>query len=280
MKRKQLGSHSPGRHALRAAPIAAESRKGGRRKATRSDRFRSSNPSRLPTAFGGLAIAVAVTGAVATTQAGFANNALASDSLGARHDYSGSDVVAGRQQAISRDSTGRTSLTPKAKALAADTEALASQRAAALQVLANQAISYGREIAANRWILPVAHYQLTGRFGDVSALWATVHTGLDFAAPTGTPIYSIAAGVVTSAGPAGSYGNRVIVRLRDGTEIWYCHQYRMMVSVGDHVTQDAVIGEIGSTGNTTGPHLHLEVRPPGSGPVDPQIAFPKHGITP
>ena len=91
---------------------------------------------------------------------------------------------------------------------------------------------------------------------------------------------SIAAGTVTFAGYDGSYGNKVVVLLKDGTEIWYCHQSRILVSVGDLVVARSPIGEVGSTGNVTGPHLHLEVRPGGLGPIDPEIAFPEHGVSP
>src|SRR5512139_1639334 len=64
--------------------------------------------------------------------------------------------------------------------------------------------------------LPVAGYHLTGRFGDRSALWSSsVHTGLDFAAPSGTPIRSITAGRVVATGPDGSYGTRTVVRAGD-----------------------------------------------------------------
>ena len=75
-----------------------------------------------------------------------------------------------------------------------------------------------------RWVLPVSGYDLTGRFGSVSGLWSSSHTGLDFAAPTGTPIRSIADGVVTEAGYDGSYGYKTVVTLPDGGEVWYCHQ--------------------------------------------------------
>ena len=75
-----------------------------------------------------------------------------------------------------------------------------------------------------RWVLPVGSYDLTGRFGSVSGLWSSSHTGLDFAAPSGTPIRSVADGVVTEAGYDGSYGYKTVVTLPDGSEVWYCHQ--------------------------------------------------------
>ena len=141
-------------------------------------------------------------------------------------------------------------------------------------------IAQARQRDARRWVLPVSGYHLTGRFGDRSSLWSTVHTGLDFAASTGTAIHAIAAGTVTGAGWANAYGYRTIVTLGDGTEIWYCHQSRMDVTVGTHVQRGQVIGAVGDTGNSTGPHVHVEVRPGGGAPVDPQVALSQHGATP
>ena len=126
----------------------------------------------------------------------------------------------------------------------------------------------------------MSSYRLTGTFGVRSYLWRTVHTGLDFAAPTGTGIHAIAGGEVTEAGWAGAYGYRTIVALPDGTEIWYCHQSRIDVRSGEEVERGQAIGAVGSTGNVTGPHLHLEVRPGGGDPVDPQAALAEHGVDP
>jgi len=130
------------------------------------------------------------------------------------------------------------------------------------------------------WTLPVAGYHLTARFGDVSGLWSSVHTGLDFAAPTGTPIHAIAPGVVTEAAYDGSYGNRTILRLDDGTELWFCHQDSLVAQVGERLAAGQLLGYIGATGNVTGPHLHLEVRPGGGEPVDPEVWLTAHNLRP
>ena len=129
-------------------------------------------------------------------------------------------------------------------------------------------------------VLPVRDYELTGRFGDRSGLWASVHTGLDFAAPYGTPIRSVGSGVGVSTGYDGRYGNKTVLRLADGTELWFCHQSAVEVGVGDHVRAGQVIGAIGTTGNVTGPHLHLEVHPSGGDPVDPLTWLRRHGLRP
>jgi murein DD-endopeptidase MepM/ murein hydrolase activator NlpD len=129
-------------------------------------------------------------------------------------------------------------------------------------------------------VLPVTRYHLTGRFGDRSGLWASAHTGLDFAAPSGSRILSVDAGVVTASGYDGSYGMRTVLRLVDGTTLWYCHQSTVDVRVGQHVRAGQVIGTVGSTGNVTGPHLHLEVRPTRDEPVDPLTWLRRHGLRP
>lgn len=131
-----------------------------------------------------------------------------------------------------------------------------------------------------QFVLPVAGYHLTGRFGDRSSLWSTVHTGLDFAAPSGTAIRSIADGRIVATGYDGSYGNKTVLRLVDGTELWFCHQSRIGVRVGEQVHRGQAIGAIGSTGNVTGPHLHLEVRPRSGDPIDPFAWLRARGLRP
>jgi murein DD-endopeptidase MepM/ murein hydrolase activator NlpD len=129
------------------------------------------------------------------------------------------------------------------------------------------------------WRLPVTGYHLTGRFGDVSGLWGRAHTGLDFATAYGSPIRSVAAGVVVSVGYDGAYGEKTVVRLRDGTVLWYCHQSRARVRPGERVPAGRVIGAVGTSGNTTGPHLHLEVHL-GGRPVDPYPVLVAHRARP
>jgi murein DD-endopeptidase MepM/ murein hydrolase activator NlpD len=91
---------------------------------------------------------------------------------------------------------------------------------------------------------------------------------------------AVANGVVASTGYDGSYGNKTVVTLEDGTELWFCHQTSFGVSEGDVVRAGQVIGSVGSTGHVTGPHLHLEVRPGGGDPVDPYEALVVHGLQP
>lgn len=158
-------------------------------------------------------------------------------------------------------------------------EKQSKERSSVLAKFSEQADKQNAKLLLNRWTLPLEGYRLTATFGEYG-LWSSYHTGLDFAADPGTPIRSVANGVVTSAGYDGAYGNKTVVTLDDGTEIWFCHQTSITVSVGEEVHSGDVIGSVGSTGHVTGPHLHLEVRPGAGDPVDPYAALVAHGVNP
>ena len=129
----------------------------------------------------------------------------------------------------------------------------------------------------NRWVLPLGQVSITAEFGQYG-LWSSAHTGIDFNGGEGDPIMAVAAGTVTSASYDGAYGNKTVVTLVDGTELWYCHQSAFNVSMGASVQAGQVIGYVGSTGNVTGSHLHVEVRPGAGDPVDPRGAFAQHDL--
>ncbi len=101
---------------------------------------------------------------------------------------------------------------------------------------------------------------ITSRYGEVSYLRSGAHTGLDIAAPYGTPIKSMADGTVIFAEYNGAYGYVVIIDHGNGVESWYAHTSKMLVNVGDKVKAGDIIANVGSTGNSTGNHLHLEIR--------------------
>lgn len=222
---------------------------------------------------GVLVLVVAGVGSVAFSSRTESNN-LASSYQTISANYTGSDSSDGGDSSvdISRD-FDRDLLERQANAQAKQRDKALAEDASKIQKVADK-------LKLNQWVLPVAGYHLTGRFGQRSSLWSTVHTGLDFAGPSGTTIVSVAGGTVKSAGYEGAYGNRTVITLPDGTDIWYCHQSRIAVSPGEKVGPGQVIGYTGSTGNVTGPHLHLEVHPGGGGPVDPEVALPAHGVTP
>ena len=108
-------------------------------------------------------------------------------------------------------------------------------------------------------VLPVTG-RITSRYGERSSLRRSTHTGLDIACTTGTDIKVVSNGTVTFSGKKGSYGNLVIVDHGNGVETWYGHCSKLYAKVGDTVTVGDVIAAVGSTGNSTGPHLHFEIR--------------------
>ena len=132
------------------------------------------------------------------------------------------------------------------------------------------------------WVLPVAPgtYHLTARFGQCGHRWEDCHTGLDFAAPEGTPVRAAAGGTVVFAGRAGPYGNLLRVDHGNGIVTAYAHLRRFAPGVeGAKVIPGQMIAEMGATGNTTGPHLHFEVREGGQ-PQDPELWLAGHGVSP
>jgi murein DD-endopeptidase MepM/ murein hydrolase activator NlpD len=131
-----------------------------------------------------------------------------------------------------------------------------------------------------RVVLPLASYRVSAGFGLTGPHWEAEHGGQDFGASTGETLVAVAAGTVTDVSYAGPYGLRTILTLPDGTEVWYCHQTSTSVYAGQPVEIAQPLGTVGSTGNTTGPHLHLEVRPGGGAPVDPMAWLQAAGLTP
>ncbi|MFJ3212267.1 M23 family metallopeptidase [Streptomyces flaveolus] len=175
----------------------------------------------------------------------------------------------------------------EAAAAAAKAEKEAEAKAAAAKKKAEEEAAKKAEAErlaelAKQFTLPTSSYTITSTFGQAGSMWSSGHhTGLDFAAPTGTLIKAVHTGTITEAGWAGSYGYRTILTLDDGTELWFCHQSSINVSVGQQVSTGDVIGRVGATGNVTGPHLHFEVHVGGAeGGVDPAAWLQDKGLTP
>ncbi|MET9967303.1 M23 family metallopeptidase [Streptomyces sp. NPDC006356] len=175
----------------------------------------------------------------------------------------------------------------EAAAAAAKAEKEAEAKAAAAKAKAEEEARKKAEAErlaelAKQYTLPTSSYTLTSTFGQAGAYWSSgYHTGLDFAAPTGTLIKAVHSGTITFAGWDGSYGYKTELTLDDGTEIWFAHQSSISVSVGQKVNTGDVIGRVGATGNVTGAHLHLEVHPDGSANgIDPLAWLRGKGLTP
>jgi len=132
------------------------------------------------------------------------------------------------------------------------------------------------EAARPKWVAPLQGYRLTAGFGDYG-LWSSAHTGQDFAAPSGTPVRTVGDGTIVSTGYDGAFGNKIVVEHEDGTLTWYAHLSEILRTSGP-VTAGDPIGRVGSTGNSTGDHLHLEVRLGPDSPVPPLTWLRDHGV--
>ena len=110
---------------------------------------------------------------------------------------------------------------------------------------------------------------ITSRYAEVSRIRSGAHTGLDIATAKGTDIKVCSDGKVVFASNKGSYGNLVKVEHKNGVETWYAHCSKIYAKAGQEVKAGDIIAAVGSTGNSTGPHLHFEIRINGN-PVNPQ----------
>ncbi|MFE7789362.1 M23 family metallopeptidase [Streptomyces sp. NPDC057460] len=167
----------------------------------------------------------------------------------------------------------------KAKQDVAEAKIAAEKKKAEEEAKAKAEAARLAKLAAS-YAIPTSSYTITSTFGQAGSMWSSgYHTGLDFAAPTGTPIKAVHSGTIKSAGWSGSYGYRTVLELEDGTELWFCHQSSIDVSVGQKVTTGDTIGRVGATGNVTGPHLHLEVHTPDGTGIDPMTWLRDKGLT-
>ncbi|NWF24894.1 peptidoglycan DD-metalloendopeptidase family protein [Streptomyces sp. PKU-EA00015] len=135
--------------------------------------------------------------------------------------------------------------------------------------------------ASSGWTAPVGGGVSTP-YRASGAMWSSgYHTGVDFIAGSGTSVKSVGPGTVVSAGWSGSYGNEVVIQHGDGTYSQYAHLSSLSVSSGQSVSGGEQIGLSGSTGNSTGPHLHFEIRtsPSYGSDIDPLAYLRQHGVS-
>ncbi|WP_330332103.1 M23 family metallopeptidase [Streptomyces sp. NBC_00536] len=135
-----------------------------------------------------------------------------------------------------------------------------------------------KEAARPKFSLPVEQHGLSAGFGQAGGMWMSVHTGIDFPVSYGTPVMAATDGTVRTQWNS-AYGNMAIVVSPDGTETWYCHLSSTKIRSGKVKAGD-VIAYSGNSGNSTGPHLHFEVRPDSGSPIDPQAWLRSHGLDP
>jgi murein DD-endopeptidase MepM/ murein hydrolase activator NlpD len=133
-----------------------------------------------------------------------------------------------------------------------------------------------RPLPKLQWVHPLPAAEVTSCFGQ---RWGRLHAGVDLAAPHGTPVVAAGAGVVVSAGPNGGYGNAILIDHGDGWLTHYGHLSAIGVQAGQRVTPGQHIGDEGSTGHSTGPHLHFEVHQGHfKNPVEPTAWMREHGV--
>ncbi|TGZ05017.1 M23 family metallopeptidase [Streptomyces rhizosphaericola] len=135
-----------------------------------------------------------------------------------------------------------------------------------------------REALRPKFVLPVKQHGLSAYYGQAGVNWMSVHTGIDFPVGYGSPVMAATDGTVRTQYNS-AYGNMAIVTMADGTETWYCHLSSTKIRSGPVKAGD-VIAYAGSSGNSTGPHLHFEVRPGGGASVDPLAWLRSHGVEP
>ncbi|MFH9572318.1 peptidoglycan DD-metalloendopeptidase family protein [Streptomyces sp. NPDC017454] len=130
------------------------------------------------------------------------------------------------------------------------------------------------------WVSPVETYALSASFGSGGSRWANRHTGQDFAVPVGTPVRSVGTGRVVKVSCGGAFGIQVVVQHAGGYYTQYAHLAAVAVDQGDRVRPGQWVGQSGSTGNSTGPHLHFEVRvtPEMGSALDPVPWLSQRGV--
>ncbi|MGW0967902.1 M23 family metallopeptidase [Streptomyces sp. NPDC002516] len=190
----------------------------------------------------------------------------------------GASVVLGAGVATAAESGVSSSATVTA-ANAVHTQAAAQAKAAAVKkaAVAKKAAS---------WIDPVAKYTLSATFDQAGGMWAHKHSGQDFAVPQGTNVMAAHGGTVVKVGPNGAgdgpaYGNAIVIKHANGKYSQYAHLSRVDVRVGQVVSTGQHIALSGNTGNSSGPHLHFEIRttPNYGSAINPVTFLHSMGVT-
>lgn len=218
----------------------------------------------------------------------------------------GTSMVLGAGAAFAAGTTGTTNAASPASASTADSVAQqataqgkAAEHAAAKKAAAakKEAAEAKKEAAAKKkaaakkaaklaWETPVDHYELSASFGNDGSRWSHKHSGQDFAVPIGTKVEAAHKGTVVKAGPNGggdgpAYGNAIVIKHSNGTYSQYAHLSKIQVHIGEQVKKGEKIALSGNTGNSSGPHLHFEIRttPNYGSAVNPVNYLHKEGVS-
>lgn len=184
-------------------------------------------------------------------------------------------------ETVSEQARAQQAAAAKAKAEREAKRKAAAEKAEREREAREKAARAAERARLKAYTAPLENPTLSTPYQSSSGLWSSgSHTGVDFEAAQGTKVRSVAAGEVVEAAVDGSYGNSVVIKHRDGTYTQYGHLSSISVSAGQTVTSGEQIGLSGSTGNSTGPHLHFEAR---SGPeygsdMDPVSYLREHGV--
>jgi murein DD-endopeptidase MepM/ murein hydrolase activator NlpD len=209
-------------------------------------------------------------GASAAVGAGVA---VAADAASGAVALPASAAASVQQQAAAQAKAAKAAKAAQAKSEAA--KKAAAKKAAAKKATAEPAAAK----TAASWINPVKKYTLSASFAQAGNLWSSTHSGQDFAVSSGTPVVAAHAGTVVKAGGNGAgdgpaYGNAVVIKHGNGTYSQYAHLSRIDVRAGQTVGTGQRIALSGNTGNSSGPHLHFEIRTtPNYGTAVDPVAF-------
>ncbi|MBW5484185.1 M23 family metallopeptidase [Streptomyces bambusae] len=186
------------------------------------------------------------------------------------------------QQHAAEAAAAKAQAEAEAKQKAAEAKRLAEAKAKAEREAKERAAREEERRRLNTFVSPLADSYISTSYGAGGAMWSSgSHTGIDFHAATGTSVRAVGAGVIVEAGYGGAYGNNVVIKHNDGTYTQYAHMSSLSVSVGQQVTPGQQIGLSGSTGNSSGPHLHFEARSGANygSDIDPVAYLRSHGVS-
>ncbi|MGW8883264.1 M23 family metallopeptidase [Streptomyces sp. NPDC055749] len=167
-------------------------------------------------------------------------------------------------QSVAKQADSQSKAATSAKQAAAEKSAKAKQAAKNKAAAAKKKAAAAKKKASS-WEAPVEKYTLSATYGTGGARWAAKHSGQDFAVPVGTKVEAAHAGTVVKAGPNGggdgpAYGNAVVIKHSNGKYSQYAHLSKINVKIGQSVKTGQKIALSGNTGNSSGPHLHFEIR--------------------
>ncbi|MEU0898762.1 M23 family metallopeptidase [Streptomyces massasporeus] len=229
---------------------------------------RSSRTSQLRTRATVLAAGLGVSVALGAGVASAADTTAASGAASAVQAQAATQAKVAKAEAVKAEKAAKAAAAKKA----------AEKKAAAKKAAAKK--------AKPSWVDPVKKYSLSASFAQNGGMWAHKHSGQDFAVPSGTQVVAAHGGTVVKAGGNGAgdgpaYGNAVVIKHGNGTYSQYAHLSKVTVHIGQIVKTGQEIAKSGNTGNSSGPHLHFEIRttPNYGSAVDPVKFLRAKGVT-